>query len=558
MERRRWGNKLRHSTAACYLDAGMPPATRPTSSIGQEYPTVLGYKIVQLLGGGGFSRVFRAVNPESEAHPQAAVKVVSYVSTTQRQPIDRRALQKEVQIHSILKHDNVLAFLGSVEYAASAPDNYVRGLYILLELCAGGDLFDKIAPDVGVDEDLAHFYFTQLMSGLTYIHGQGVTHRDIKPENMLLDAQGNLKIADFGLCSVYKYKGRERTLHGTCGSLPYIAPEMNGRPYQGEPVDVWSSGVVLFALLVGNTPWDEPTQRSPEYHAYLSGELLRMDPWTRISMDALSLLRRMMHPDPSRRASLAQIQRHRWFTRSNPLLEAGKCSDPVSLAERLLHGLIVSGDMHLHTDGQRATLPAHPSLSQPEALPRHPLALSAHDIPSSTAQPGRMSTAITTQMPRTQAADEFTQALGYFTQSSAAPMGMVLQLTRFYSTADPPAISAAVTAALEAQKAQYSVEAMADDTTSNWLESHDENVSIASLQGARGARIRLSVVDRRKCALKGEVRIERVAELPPDVGVHAGQPGCFVLVRRSKGNPLEWRRLFRELCKHPQVRPHIA
>ena len=75
---------------------------------------------------------------------------------------------------------------------------------------------------------------------------------------------------------------------------------------------------------------------------------------------------------------------------------------------------------------------------------------------------------------------------------------------------------------------------------------------------ARGARIRLSVVDRRKCALKGEVRIERVAELPPDVGVHAGQPGCFVLVRRSKGNPLEWRRLFRELCKHPQVRPHIA
>ena len=169
-----------------------------------------------------------------------------------------------------------------------------------------------------------------------------------------------------------------------------------------------------------------------------------------------------------------------------------------------------------------------------------------------------MSTAMTTQMPRTQAADEFTQALGYFTQSSAAPMGMVLQLTRFYSTADPPAISAALSAALEAQKAQFSVEAMADDTTSDWLESLDENVSPASLQGARGARIRLSVVDRRKCALKGEVRIERVAELPPDVGAHAGQPGCFVLVRRSKGNPLEWRRLFRELCKHPQVRPHIA
>lgn len=125
--------------------------------------------------------VFRAVNQEATHHPQAAVKVVSYASSSHRQPIDRRALQKEVQIHSILKHKNVLEFLGSVEYAvgASAPSNYVRGLYILLELGAGGDLFDKIgrshkhfacsysaAPDVGVDEDLAHFYFTQLISGL--------------------------------------------------------------------------------------------------------------------------------------------------------------------------------------------------------------------------------------------------------------------------------------------------------------------------------------------------------------------------------------------------------
>ena len=513
--------------------------------------------------------VFRAINPESETHPQAAVKVVSYQSTTNRQPIDRRALQKEVQIHSILKHKNVLAFLGSVEYAvaSSAPSNYVRGLYILLELCAGGDLFDKISPDVGVDEDLAHLYFTQLMSGLTYIHGQGITHRDIKPENMLLDAQGNLKIADFGLCSVYKYKGKERTLHGTCGSLPYIAPEMNGRPYQGEPVDVWSSGVVLFAMLVGNTPWDEPTYRSPEYTAYLSGELLRIDPWTRISGDALSLLRRMMHPDPTRRASLSQIQRHRWFTRTNPLLSSGKCNDPVSLAERLLHGLIVSGDLHLslHTDGQRAPVPTSLSLSQPEALPQRPLALSAEGIPSSTAQPALDLRQRMTQVPRTQA-DEFTQALGFFTQSSAGPMGMVLQLTRFYSTAAPPDITAAVTEALQVQNAQYCVEAMSD-ASSDWLESYEDdddslasrgNVSTESLHGARGARIRLSLVDRRKCALKGEVRIERVAELPPDMGIHAGQPGSFVLLRRSKGNPLEWRRLFRDLCKHPSVRASMA
>ncbi|WFD22780.1 non-specific serine/threonine protein kinase [Malassezia equina] len=544
-------------------------ARAPTSSTGQVYPTVLGYQIVEMLGGGGFSRVFRAVKLGSAQHAQAAVKVVSYVSTTNRQPIDRRALQKEVQIHSILKHPNVLAFLGSVEYAvgSSAPSNYVRGLYIVLELCAGGDLFDKIAPDVGVDEDLAHLYFTQLMAGLTYIHGQGVTHRDIKPENMLLDAQGNLKIADFGLCSVYKYKGKERTLHGTCGSLPYIAPEMNGRPYQGEPVDVWSSGVVLFALLVGNTPWDEPTSRSAEYSAYLSGELMHVDPWTRLSPDTLSLLRRMMHPDPARRITLAQIQRHRWFTRENALLTSGQCNDPVSLAERLLHHLVVSGDMHmtLHTDGARAPVPEHLSLTQPEALSTRTLGLGAEDaLPPSTALPsvGRMRRgAPSTQLDEANAV--FTQALGYFTQSTAAPMGMVLQLTRFYSASEPVHIAEALTQALASHKAQMHKEPLGDDA--DWVDDayedpapSDTSAATETLRHARGVRIRLGLVDRRKCALKGEVRIERVAALPPDLGAASGRAGSFVLLRRSKGSPLEWRRLFRDLCRQPEVRALIA
>ncbi|PKI82816.1 Gef1p [Malassezia vespertilionis] len=554
-------------------------SARPTSSTGESYPAVLGYHIVQLLGGGGFSRVFRAVNPQSSQHPQAAVKVVSYAPTTHRQPIDRRALQKEVQIHSILKHENVLAFLGSVEYPldSTAPSNYVRGLYILLELGAGGDLFDKIAPDVGVEEDLAHFYFTQLIAGLVYIHGQGITHRDIKPENMLLDAQGNLKIADFGLCSVYRYKGKERTLHGTCGSLPYIAPEMNGTPYHGEPVDVWSSGVVLFALLVGNTPWDEPTKRSPEYVAYLSGELLRMAPWTAIGGDALSLLRRMMHPDPRRRSTLEQIQRHRWFTRENSLLTLGKCNDPVSLAERLLQGLIVSGDMQLalHSDGKRASIPDNLSLTQPEALqPR--MGVGYQGIPSSTAQPALARRPLFSQLPprskavgatQTEGLNEFTQALGYLTQAStAAPMAV--QLTRFYSVQEPGKVANAVAAALQAENAQFTFEPIGGEEaelqeayhgmTQNDAQppSHD-----AKALSARGVRIRLGLVDRRKCALKGEVRIERIAELPPElhhVPHSATHTHSFVLMRRSKGNPLEWRRLFRSLCANANVHDLIA
>ncbi|WFD34795.1 non-specific serine/threonine protein kinase [Malassezia cuniculi] len=551
--------------------------TRPTSSAGQSYPTVLGYQIVEPLGGGGFSRVFRAVNPNATTHQQAAVKVVSYAPSTTRQPVDRRALQKEVQIHSILKHENVLAFLGSVEYAGSTQGTHVPGLYILLELGAGGDLFDKIAPDVGVDEDLAHFYLVQLIAGLVYIHGQGVAHRDIKPENMLLDAQGNLKIADFGLCSVYKYKGRERTLHGMCGSLPYIAPEMNGTPYHGEPVDIWSAGVVLFALLVGNTPWDEPTSRSPEYLAYRTGALLRTDPWTRIPADALSLLRRMLHPDPQKRSSLEQIKRHRWFTRPNALLSAGKCTDPVTLAERLLQGLFVSGDMQLalHTDGQRAAVPENVSLSQPEALPRRPLALADGDVaPSSTAQPavggGRTSFGFASQLAPTQG-DDFTQALTYMTQSAAPiPAGM-LQLTRFFSASEPAALVSAISSALDALKAQFSVQPLGDSAdlidaydmmgddapvTESASASASASASTANV-GSRGTRIRVSMTDRRKCALKGEVRIEKLHSHPSEAH-SADAVSSFILFRRSKGSPLEWRRLFRDICRDANVRPLIA
>lgn len=528
----------------------------PTSSAGQSYPTVLGYQIVELLGGGGFSRVFRAINPSSSAHPQAAVKVVSYAPSTTRHPVDRRALQKEVQIHSILKHENVLAFLGSVEYAGGLQGTHVPGLYILLELGAGGDLFDKIAPDVGIEEDLAHFYFVQLISGLVYIHGQGIAHRDIKPENMLLDAQGNLKIADFGLCSVYKYKGRERALHGMCGSLPYIAPEMNGTPYNGEPVDIWSAGVVLFALLVGNTPWDEPTARSPEYLAYRSGALLRTDPWTRISPDALSLLRRMMYPDPQKRSTLEQIQRHRWFTRPNSLISAGKCTDPVSLAERLLQGLIVSGDVQLalHTDGKRAPLPENVSLSQPEALPRHPLALGGTDeAPSSTAQPAIGPRAgVASQIGQTQG-DDFTQAVNYLTQSAAPTPAGMLQLTRFYSSAEPALLADLFADTFESLKAQISVEPLGESTDlTDSYEMFGEAPPVdtsAPRVGSRGTRIRVSMTDRRKCALKGEVRIERL-ELP--------DASSFVLFRRSKGSPLEWRRLFRDIARDQRIRPLIV
>jgi serine/threonine-protein kinase Chk1 len=198
----------------------------------------------------------------------AAVKVVC----RQDDASDKRVL-KEIRIHSTLRSPHVLAMLGYEMDDAGSPGRPEWGagpaFYLALEYASGGDLFDKIAPDVGVPEDIAHCFFSQLLNALRYCHEKGICHRDIKPEkcvrspllgpshrpthSLLVDAHASVKLCDFGLSAVYRLKGQERPLAEPCGSLPYAAPELAlGKPYRAEPIDVWSTGVVLFTLLVGS------------------------------------------------------------------------------------------------------------------------------------------------------------------------------------------------------------------------------------------------------------------------------------------------------------------
>lgn len=145
--------------------------------------------------------------------------------------------------------------------------------------------------DQGLPEDIAHFYFTQLVSGVSWLHGKGVAHRDIKPENILLDGDGNLKIADFGLAVLFQYQGKYRESESICGSPPYVAPEVVSRKYRGDRVDIWSCGVVLFVLLAGNTPWDEPTYKSAEFQDYVRTEgRPSYDPWPTLPQETLCKL----------------------------------------------------------------------------------------------------------------------------------------------------------------------------------------------------------------------------------------------------------------------------
>ncbi|KAF8883805.1 kinase-like domain-containing protein [Infundibulicybe gibba] len=409
----------------------------------QKYPKVVGYDLVQQIGGGGFSTVFRAVNIEE--HRVAACKLVAL--TDQTTETDRKTVEKEMRVHAALKHENVLEFLNAVVVELKHRHRFVPGIYILLELAAGGDLFDKIAPDVGVGDEVAHYYFNQLVAGMDYIHSQGVCHRDLKPENILLDVTGRLKISDFGLSAVYKLKesGKTRMLSERCGSLPYVAPELNSdAPYHAEPIDVWGMGVILYTLLAGNTPWDEPTIHSPEFVRYVSGQIFKEVPWNRLGDHALSLIRGMLTVNPANRMTLSDVFEHPWCTRPSQLAKQG----PIALADRLTESLRANGDMALAT----------PQLE--EKKDEDEIMLSAtHN-------------------------SQFTQSLMLFSQTQSGNR-YTPHLTRFYASLAPPLLTDLIHESLQELK----VKCKNASTDSTW-------------------RLRIGGYDRRKVLFKGWVDVE--------------------------------------------------
>lgn len=267
--------------------------------------------MVQTLGEGAFGEVKLLINRESgEA---VALKMVDL----HRHPEAETCVRKEMLIHKLLKHPNIIKFFGS------RREGFMQ--YMFLEYAVGGELFDRIEPDVGMPPQQAQRYFREIISGVSYLHGKGVTHRDIKPENLLLDANDTIKITDFGMATLYRHGGRERRLNRRCGTRPYMAPEvLQDQEYLAQPSDLWCCGVVLVAMLAGELPWDEPSAECKEFLLWKRREAsyLSTSPWTKMSTCVLSLLRRLLHPTPTQRSSVAQILGHSWV--SKDLVDAAR------------------------------------------------------------------------------------------------------------------------------------------------------------------------------------------------------------------------------------------
>ncbi|XP_043462969.1 serine/threonine-protein kinase grp [Leptopilina heterotoma] len=258
-----------------------------------------GWLLGHTLGEGAYGEVKLVINKVTRE--AVAMKMVDL----SKHPDARQAVKKESTIHRMLSNPNIIQYFGQ-----RSEKNME---YIFLEYASGGELFDKIEPDVGMPIWEAQKYFQHLISAVEYLHSRGVAHRDLKPENLLLDDKDNLKITDFGLATIYRMHGRERNLDTRCGTLPYVAPEVLERQYRAEPADIWSCGIILVALLAGELPWDQSSADCPEYEAWKNGKYVSMTPWKKIDTLSLSLIRKILVHEPMKRIKISEIKKHHWF-----------------------------------------------------------------------------------------------------------------------------------------------------------------------------------------------------------------------------------------------------
>ncbi|EFP74758.1 Chk1 protein kinase [Puccinia graminis f. sp. tritici] len=520
------------------------------------YPPIKGYSIGPDIAEGGFSKVYKAFNPDKPPPCIAAVKVISLVNASSGPTLDEQSykrIKKEIKVHTALKHSNILELIDSVEDQEGIPSRKIPpAFYIILDYAVGGDLFDQLVPDVGLcnDDEVIHFYFRQLMSGLHFCHSKGVVHRDLKPENILLDGRGNLLISDFGLCSVYKHNGKERMLSEVCGSAPYAAPELAlGRPYHGPAIDLWSSGIILYVLLVGNTPWDNPTMESPEFVSYVNGVIWSMDPWCRINPELKALLQELMNIDPELRITLPQLVKNPWFRMKNPLMNAeGLAKSGANLAVRLAK--------------QRGELEGRHEEDEVRKLASELVNTPAIEISLDGGESSNVP--LSQEVAQSQLGTRFKNDLN---MNPTQPFSCTVRLF----TADP------VLASQKMQHANLSTMFISESAIEDLIEAFTQALDTlgvkhlvkplnpptdAESDHTSGVKITVSFIDNRKQKLMGSLRIEPIVPIDgarqnmPGDGMDVDEeaepensPQWGVVFKRRKGDVLQWKKKYEELVR---------
>ncbi|XP_014492274.1 CBL-interacting protein kinase 2-like [Vigna radiata var. radiata] len=255
------------------------------------------YEFGKLLGQGNFAKVYHA--RDLKTGESVAVKVIEKEKILKIGLVDQT--KREISIMRRIKHPNVLQLF---EVLATKTK-----IYFIMEYAKGGELFNKVAKG-RLSEARARKYFQQLVSAVDFCHSKGVYHRDLKPENLLLDENGVLKVADFGLSAFVESHRQDDMLHTVCGTPAYVAPEVVSRKgYNGAKSDVWSCGVILFVLLAGHLPFYDLNLMS--LYRKIGRAEYKCPNW--FSIEVRRLLGKILDPNPDTRISMAKVMENSWF-----------------------------------------------------------------------------------------------------------------------------------------------------------------------------------------------------------------------------------------------------
>ncbi|XP_071762246.1 MAP/microtubule affinity-regulating kinase 3a isoform X1 [Centroberyx gerrardi] len=266
-----------------------------------QQPHVGNYRLLKTIGKGNFAKVKLARHILTGR--EVAIKIID---KTQLNPNSLQKLFREVRIMKILNHPNIVKLFEVIETE--------RTLYLVMEYASGGEVFDYLVAHGRMKEKEARAKFRQIVSAVQYCHQKHIVHRDLKAENLLLDADMNIKIADFGFSNEFTMGNKLDTF---CGSPPYAAPELfQGKKYDGPEVDVWSLGVILYTLVSGSLPFDG--QNLKELRERVLRGKYRIPFY--MSTDCENLLKRFLVLNPAKRGTLEvreegenQIMKDRWI-----------------------------------------------------------------------------------------------------------------------------------------------------------------------------------------------------------------------------------------------------
>ena len=262
------------------------------------------YIIKRTLGRGTFGKVKLGIYlPTRE---KVAIKILEKNKIKDKD--DKIRVKREFEMLTKFNHINVILVTEIFE----TIDSY----YSVMEYCEGGELFNYIVKKRRLSEEESAFFYYQLINGLEYIHSLNMVHRDLKPENLLLTHDHILKIIDFGLSNYFSNKSK--LLSTPCGSPCYASPEMvSGNKYNGFKIDIWSSGIILYAMLCGYLPFED--KDNDELFKKILECKLEFPRF--LSFNSKDLIKKILVTNPERRITIHDIKRHPFFLKGKAIFD---------------------------------------------------------------------------------------------------------------------------------------------------------------------------------------------------------------------------------------------